>query len=95
MQKDKTYRDPAHLAWVRTLPSVVSGGGPCVAHHIIGAGQGGMGTKASDLLTFPLTPMEHHELHKDPKAWDRDYGPQWKWVALTLAAAIRRGRLTR
>ncbi len=54
-----------------------------------------MGTKASDLLTFPLTPMEHHELHKDPKAWDRDYGPQWKWVALTLAAAIRRGRLTR
>jgi hypothetical protein len=83
----KTYRSERYLAWVRSLPSVVDGAIGCVAHHITGHGQGGMAIKPSDLLTFPLTPEQHGELHHDFKAWEYLYGSQWKWVALTLAGA--------
>ncbi len=64
------------------------------AHHIIGHGQGGMGLKASDMFAFPLTRMEHDELHrKGWKTWEERYGSQWRFVAETLHKAIEEGVL--
>ncbi|MDK2548025.1 DUF968 domain-containing protein, partial [Escherichia coli] len=34
-------------------------------HHLIGHGQGGMGTKAHDLFVLPLCRKHHDELHVD------------------------------
>jgi Protein of unknown function (DUF968) len=83
--KSKPARDSHHLRWVRQMPSVVSGQSPCDAHHLIGHGMGGMGTKASDYLTFPLTRVEHTELHNMGwRSWEDIHGSQWRFVALTL-----------
>jgi len=61
------YRGPArnarYLAWVRTLPSAVSGlEGNCEAAHT--GSDGGWGQKASDYTAIPLTPEEHLEYHR-------------------------------
>lgn len=34
-------------------------------HHLIGHGQGGMGTKAHDLFVLPLCRKHHDKLHAD------------------------------
>jgi len=92
MIKQKTYRSKKYLAWLREQPSVISGQ-PGEVHHIIGEGMGGMGTKASDLLAFSLTRIEHTALHHDSRQWEARHGPQWKHVALTLERAAREGAL--
>ena len=88
MIKSKTYRSPAHLKWVRTLPCVVTGMESDDAHHIVSAGHGmsGMGTKASDLYTMPMARAAHAELHRDPKRWEQIFDHQSLWIMLTLAA---------
>lgn len=84
-----------YLKWVKSLPSVISHMPADDAHHLIGHGMGGMGTKVSDYLTFPLTRLEHSELHdKGWKAWEAQHGEQWRYVALTLLRAIQEGVLT-
>jgi hypothetical protein len=55
-------RDEAYKAWIRTLPSVVSGRTPCEACHT--GVDGGMSMKASDLSCLPLTGQEHREYHR-------------------------------
>lgn len=82
--KERTARDFQYLARVRALPCVVTHREGCEAHHIIGHGQGGMGMKASDYYTFPLSHESHQELHRDPKAWEEINGSQWMHVAQTL-----------
>lgn len=94
MLKQKPYRNKKYLKWVKEQPSVVSGMPADDPHHLIGHGQGGMATKASDLFTFPLTRGEHTELHNGGwKIWEDIYGSQWKFVAETLAKAIEEGVL--
>ena len=53
--KIKTARNRKYLDWVKTLPSCISGRPADDPHHIIGRGEGGMGTKASDYFAIPLT----------------------------------------
>jgi hypothetical protein len=66
--KRKQSRNPAYLAFVRTLPSIVSKRPADVAHHIrLGTG-GGMGLKPSDYCTVPLTNDEHLKLHTQGEA---------------------------
>lgn len=90
----KPWRSQKYLNWVKTLPSVISGRPSDDAHHLIGHGQGGMGTKVADCWTFPLTRDEHTELHNMGwKAWEEQYGSQWKFVAETLHKAILEGLL--
>jgi hypothetical protein len=55
-------RDAKYRAWIRTLPSVVSGQGPCEAAHT--GTDGGMSQKASDYSCVPLTMPEHREYHQ-------------------------------
>lgn len=92
--KSKPYRNKKYLAYVRDLPCVVTGVVGCDAHHLIGHGQGGMGTKASDLYAFPLTREQHTLLHHMGwKAWEAIHGEQWRFVAQTLEQAARDGVL--
>lgn len=48
-----------YLAKIRRLPSCVSGLGPCEAHHLRVKAERGVGQKATDRWTVPLTPGEH------------------------------------
>lgn len=68
-KKTKRVEDPAHLAFIRKLPSVVSGGYGCEACHIRAGSAlhrkkhtGGQ-QKPDDFWTLPLTPEEHREQH--------------------------------
>lgn len=91
----KPYRNKKYLRWVKTLPSAISGRPSDDAHHLIGHGQGGMGTKVTDLWTFPLTRDEHAELHNIGwKEWENKYGDQWKFVANTIHLAVIEGVLS-
>ncbi|HEM8304499.1 TPA: DUF968 domain-containing protein [Providencia rettgeri] len=65
-----------YLKWVKSQPCCVCNSIAHEAHHLIGHGQGGMGTKAHDLFTIPLCRIHHSELHKDPNGWEREHGSQ-------------------
>lgn len=62
-------KDERHLAWIRTLPSVISGVYGCEACHIRYGDPGynkprtGKGRKPDDAWTVPMTPDEHREQH--------------------------------
>jgi len=55
-------RNPKYRAWIRTLPSCVSGIEGCEAAHT--GTDGGMRQKSSDYTCVPLTPAEHAEYHQ-------------------------------
>lgn len=63
-QREERIEAPKHLAWVRSLPSCVSGRRADIeAHHLLrGAGRG-FGRKAHDSEVVPLTHDEHMALH--------------------------------
>jgi hypothetical protein len=57
-------RDREFLAWIRTLPSCLSGESPCVAAHVRRVSEGaGMGIKPR-LFSVPMTDIEHRYLHQ-------------------------------
>lgn len=65
----RRIEDPAHLAFIRKLPSAVSGAMGCEACHIRSGSAlhrkkhtGGQ-QKPDDAWTLPLTPDEHREQH--------------------------------
>ncbi|EMU8997176.1 DUF968 domain-containing protein [Providencia rettgeri] len=74
--KFKRWTSDEYLKWVKSQPCCVCGAIADDAHHLIGYGQGGTGTKAHDLFTIPLCRIHHRELHKDPNGWEREYGSQ-------------------
>ncbi|WP_129543841.1 DUF968 domain-containing protein [Serratia sp. 1D1416] len=74
--KRERWESKAYLKWVKSQPCVISGIQADDAHHIIGHGQGGMGTKAHDLFTIPLCREEHDALHRDPSRWEAEHGSQ-------------------
>lgn len=88
------WRSEKYLAWVRTLPSVLSGRSPCDAHHLVGHGLKGKGGKVSDMLVIPLTRDEHNELHAHGSAeWERNHDDQRIYVMQTLVESLHRGVL--
>jgi hypothetical protein len=76
-----------YLKWVKTLDCAFCRAPADDAHHIIGAGMGGMGMKAPDWAVMPLCRGCHTRMHHDPTAWLR----QWEHVARTLGKAIEDG----
>lgn len=78
MLKPKLQRwiNDNYLKWVKSQPCCVCNSIAHDAHHLIGHGQGGMGTKAHDLFTIPLCRIHHDELHKDKTEWERVHGSQ-------------------
>lgn len=64
------------------------------AHHLIGWGQGGVGTKAHDIFTIPLCRKHHRALHHDPAAFEREYGTQPVLIIKLLDRAYSLGVLS-
>ncbi len=70
-RKQRRIEDPAHLAFIRKLPSVVSGVYGCEACHIRAGSplhrkkRTGGQQKPDDSWTLPLTPAEHKEQHSE------------------------------
>ena len=68
-KRERRIVDEAHLAFIRKLPSVVSGKGPCEACHIRAGSpihrkrRTPMARKPDDAWTLPLTPDEHRDQH--------------------------------
>ena len=62
LRREKPIRDWQYRAWIRTLPSAVSGQYGCEAAHT--GSDGGTSQKASDTTCIPLTPEEHREYHR-------------------------------
>ena len=68
-KKTRRLEDPRHLAFIRRLPSVISGVYDCEACHIR-AGSAlhrkvwtGAGRKPDDCWVLPMTPAEHRAQH--------------------------------
>jgi hypothetical protein len=81
-------RDPAYLAFVRTLPCAapVACRRPSQAHH---AGLRGLGQRASDDTAVPLCAQHHADWHAAAgpfRGWDRAARAAW---ALTVIAETR------
>lgn len=74
--KRERWESKTYLQWVKSQLCVIHGVQADDAHHIIGHGQGGMGTKAHDLFTIPLCREEHIALHRDPSRWEEEHGSQ-------------------
>lgn len=69
-------RSARHLAYIRSQLSVVSGRGPCIAHHLTHVQPKARGLKGGDQWTVPMTNDEHLALHArgDEAAWWREQG---------------------
>ncbi|ATG18050.1 DUF968 domain-containing protein [Providencia alcalifaciens] len=89
--KSRRWTSEDYLKWVKSQPCCVCGSTADDAHHIIGYGLGGMGTKAHDLFTIPLCRVHHSELHKDPKGWEQENGCQLMLLFKFLNQSISQG----
>ena len=81
------------ISWVKTQPCMCCGQAADDAHHLIGWGQGGVGTKAHDIFTLPLCRKHHRALHHDPVAFEREYGTQPVLIIKLLDLAYALGVL--
>lgn len=73
-QKQKPFRSTKYLEFVRSFNCQACGTNQRIqAHHLIGHGDGAMGSKADDRLTMALCSMCHRMLHDDPKGFDYGY----------------------
>lgn len=65
----KRIVDERHLAFIRSLPSIISGTGPCEACHVrygdplYRKKSTGKGQKPDDAWAVPMTPEEHRAQH--------------------------------
>ncbi|WP_447314122.1 DUF968 domain-containing protein [Klebsiella michiganensis] len=84
---------PDFLTWVKTQPCMCCGQPADDAHHLIGWGQGGVGTKAHDIFTIPLCRKHHRQLHEDPLAFEREHGTQPVLIIKLLDRAYALGVL--
>ena len=90
LRKPKPIRwvSEKYLSFVRKLPCRVCGKAAGIAHHLIGHGEGNMGSKASDLFTIPLCHDHHQELHRDVHSWECLHGDQLWHVKETIKKAL-------
>jgi len=73
VRRTSVPRNWRYKAWVRTLPSAVSGYHGCEAAHT--GSDGGARLKASDYSCIPLTAREHYEYHQIGKeSFELKYG---------------------
>ncbi|EDE3099814.1 DUF968 domain-containing protein [Salmonella enterica] len=93
--RPKRYRwqNDDYISWVKMQPCSCCGNRGGDAHHLIGHGQGGMGTKAHDSFTIPLCRKHHRELHNDPVKFEQKYGSQLEMLKSVLDLAFALGVL--
>ncbi|EEY7533391.1 DUF968 domain-containing protein [Escherichia coli] len=91
--KRRRWVKEKYTCWVKTQPCACCGKPADDPHHLIGHGQGGMGTKAHDIFTLPLCREHHNELHADPLAFEEKYGSQVDLIFRFLDHAFATGVL--
>lgn len=84
----KRWRSKKHVQAIKELPCCICGD-EATAHHIIGVGDGAMGSKAPDSHCIPLC-HDHHTgrdgIHTvGVMQWESVYRTQWEYLARTLA----------
>ena len=92
-QKRPRREDGAHLAWIRTLPCVITGERPVEAAHIrygdpvYGKRETGKQEKPHDMWVLPLSVAKHREQHDQAEMvfWAR-HGLDPLRIALALHA---------
>ncbi|WP_241966655.1 DUF968 domain-containing protein [Salmonella enterica] len=78
--KRRRWVNERYTRWVKSQPCACCGKQADDPHHLIGHGQGGMGTKAHDLFVLPLCRTHHNELHADTVAFEEKYGSQLELI---------------
>lgn len=89
--KRRRWECEKYTRWVKTQDCPCCGSRADDPHHLIGHGQGGMGTKAHDLFVLPLCRVHHDELHRDPVAFEEKYGSQLELLFRFLDRALALG----
>lgn len=92
--KRRRWVNEKYTRWVKTQPCACCGCQADDPHHLIGHGQGGMGTKAHDLFVLPLCRKHHDELHRDPVAFEEKYGSQLELIFRFIDRALAIGVLS-
>ncbi|MGK3355006.1 DUF968 domain-containing protein, partial [Escherichia coli] len=91
--KRRRWLNEKYTRWVKTQPCACCGKPADDPHHLIGHGQGGMGTKAHDLFVLPLCRKHHDELHADTVAFEEKYGSQLELIFRFIDRALAIGVL--
>ncbi|WP_123002795.1 DUF968 domain-containing protein [Escherichia coli] len=91
--KRRRWVNEKYTRWVKTQPCAYCGKPADDPHHLIGHGQGGMGTKAHDLFVLPLCRKHHDELHADTVAFEEKYGSQLELIFRFIDRALAIGVL--
>jgi len=90
-KKQPRIKAAGHLAWIRTLPSLVPGEGPIEAAHIrfsdpsYAKPKVGMGEKPDDKWAVPLAASEHRKQHSMN---ERDYWDEARIDPVIIAALL-------
>lgn len=93
LPKRRRWVKEKYTRWVKTQPCACCGMPADDPHHLIGHGQGGMGTKAHDLFVLPLCRKHHDELHADTVAFEEMYGSQLELIFRFIDHALAIGVL--
>lgn len=91
--KRRRWEKEKYTRWVKTQQCMCCSNPADDPHHLIGHGQGGMGTKAHDLFVIPLCREHHDELHASPVAFEAKYGDQLVLLFRFLDRALAIGVL--
>ncbi|MBW2904645.1 DUF968 domain-containing protein, partial [Escherichia coli] len=91
--KRRRWVNESWTRWVKSQQCVCCNKPADDPHHLIGHGQGGMGTKAHDLFVLPLCRAHHDELHADTVAFEEKYGSQLELLFRFLDRSLAIGVL--
>lgn len=90
--KRRRWVNPTYTRWVKSQQCMCCNNLADDPHHLIGHGQGGMGTKAHDLFVIPLCRAHHDALHADTVAFEEKYGSQqvllFRFIDRALAIGV-------
>lgn len=91
--KRRRWENPTYTRWVKAQRCACCNNPADDPHHVIGHGQGGMGTKSHDLFVIPLCRAHHDELHRDLVAFEAKYGSQLTLLFRFIDYALAIGAL--
>ena len=89
--KRRRWENEKYTRWVKSQQCMCCNNAADDPHHLIGHGQGGMGTKAHDLFVIPLCREHHDELHASVSAFEQKHGTQLELLLRFLDRALAIG----
>ncbi len=91
--KRHRWENEKYTRWVKAQQCMCCNNPADDPHHLIGHGNGGMGTKAHDLFVIPLCRAHHDALHADTVEFEEKYGSQLVLLFRFLDRALAIGVL--